>query len=144
MSGTSSVVLLIEPKDEARAAHADALRQACFTVVSVPDCTAGLYVIAEVTPHIVVANFDPGTYDACVAFCERLKGDPRTQAVPILLTSETITRDDLQRATDMKVLGVAVGPHDEAKITSAVRGVLAAAEGRTSMSQQEQKVSRSA
>ena len=144
MSETSGVVLLIHPDDNSRAVYADALRNAGFTVVMAPDCAAGLYAISEVTPQIVVASFDRHTHDECLVFCERLKGDSRTRAIPILLTSETIDGADLQRATDMKVLGIAIGPHDEAKITGAVRGVLAVADGRASMSQPERRISRSA
>jgi CheY-like chemotaxis protein len=144
MAGTSSVVLLIGPKDDSRAAHADALRRAGFTVIAVADCTAGLYAVGELTPQIVVASFNPQTHDECLALCERLQGDPRTKAVPILLTAETINTDELQRATDMKVLGIAIGPHDEAKIIGAVRGVLAVAGEHTSVSQPQRHVSRSA
>jgi CheY-like chemotaxis protein len=144
MSGTSSVVLLIEPQDESRAARADALRRAGFTVVAVADCTAGLAAVAELTPEIVVASLNPEMHDECLTLCKRLKGDPRTKAIPILLTAETIDSVELQRATDMKVLGVAVGPHDDAKITGAVRGVLAVAGDRMSKSQPERHIGRSA
>jgi CheY-like chemotaxis protein len=144
MAGTSSVVVLIEPKDESRAARADALRRAGFAVVAVADCTAGLQAISELTPHIVVASLDPQTHDECLALCARLQDDPRSRAIPILLTAETINSGDLQRATDMKILRVAVGPHDDAKITGAVRGVLAVAgEGAPGL-QPERPVSRSA
>jgi len=141
MSGTSSVVLLIDPNDSSRIVYADALRNAGFTVVMAPDCAAGLYALAEITPHIVVTSFSPQTHDECLAFCERLKSDSRTQAIPILLTTETINGADLQRATDISVLGVSIGPQDGGKMTSAVRGVLAVAEGRASMAQPDPRVS---
>ena len=144
MAGTPRVVLLIEPTDESRLAHADVLRQAGFTVVAVPDCEAGLSAMAEVTPHIVVAGLTPQTHDECLALRERLQGNSRTSAIPILLTAETITSDDLRRATDMKVLSVAVGPHDDAKITGAVLGVLAVSPERELVSQAEHIVRRSA
>jgi CheY-like chemotaxis protein len=144
MRGASTIVLLIEPKDESRVVHANALRRAGFTVVAVPDCMAGLYAIAEVIPQIIVASFDPRTRDECFAFCERLKDDTRTKAIPILLTTETISIDDLQRATDLNALGVAVGPNDEAKITGAVQGVLAVAQRGDARSWLERNVQRSA
>jgi CheY-like chemotaxis protein len=144
MSGTSSVVLLIEPDASSRTAYAEALRNNGFTVIMAPDCAAGLYALSEVTPQIVVASFHPATHDECLAFCERLRSDSRTRPIPILLTSEAINGDDLQRATDLSVLGVSIGPQDGAKMTSAVRGVLAVAEGRASMSQPEPHISRSA
>jgi CheY-like chemotaxis protein len=138
MSGTSGVVLLIEPTDESRIAYADALSDSGFTVAAVPDCTAALHALAEVTPQIVIVTFDPQTHDECLAFCGRLKGDPRLRAIPILLTSETIDGDDLRRANEMKVLGMIVGRRDAAKLTGAVRGVLAA------VPQPEQQIKRSA
>jgi two-component system phosphate regulon response regulator PhoB len=144
MGEPSRLVLLIEPDDDSRSVYATALRDAGFTVIAVPDCAAGLYAIAEITPQIVVASVRPPTHDDCLALCERLRGDSRTEEIPILLTSETLHVDDLQRATDMKVLGVAAGPHDEAKIIGAVRGVLAVAAGRDAMPWLERNVKRSA
>jgi DNA-binding response OmpR family regulator len=142
MSGTSSVVL-IEPNDDLRAVYASALRDSGFIVVAVPDCAAADYVIAEITPQIVVVSFEPRTHDGCIAFCQRLKADPATRDIAILLTSDTITGDDLQRAIEMKVLGLTVGPHDEAKMTAAVRGMLAVIEGRAAMSRPPWDVPRS-
>ena len=144
MSDTSGLVLLIEPNDDSRAIYSDALRRAGFTVVMAPACAAGLYALAEITPQIVIASFDPRTRDECLAFCERLKSNSRTRAIPILLKTETINGDDLRRATEISVLGVSIGPQDGAKITSAVRGVLAVAEGPASLPQPERKISRSA
>jgi len=144
MSGTSGVVLLVHPDDNSRAVYGDALHDAGFTVVMAPDCTVGLYALSEVTPQIVVASFNPHTHDECLAFCERLKADSRTRAIPVLLTSEIITGDDLRRATDISVLGLSIGQQDGAKMISAVRGVLAVAEGRASLSQPESNISRSA
>ena len=132
MSGTSSVVLLIEPHDQLSTVYADALRDSGFTVIVVPDTPAALYALIEITPQIVIARFDSRTHDECLAFVERLKEDPRTRHVPILLTSEIITDNDLQRATEMNVLEIAVGPHDSLKMAAAVRGVLTVAEGKGS------------
>jgi CheY-like chemotaxis protein len=137
MSGTSSVVLLIEPTDEPRTVYADALRGSGFTVIVVPDCQAALYALAELTPQIIIVSFDSRTHDESLAFCGRLKADSRTRAIPILLMSEAIDGDDLRRANEMKVLGVTVGRRDGAKITGAVQGVLAA-------SPPEQPINRSA
>ena len=144
MSGTSGVVLLIRPDDNSRAVYGNALRNAGFTVIMAPDYAAGLYALTEVTPQIVIVSFDPHTHDECLAFCERLKADSRTRAIPMLLTSETADGADLQRAMDMKVLGIAIGPHDEAKITGAVRGVLSVADERASLSQPQRSIIRSA
>ena len=137
-------MLLLEANADSRRVYTDALRSAGFTVVAAPDCATALYALAEVIPQILIASFDSHTHDECLAFCERLKSDPRTRAIPILLTSETIDSADLQRATDLKVLGVAIGPHDEAKMTGAVRGVLAVTDEPTSMSLPRRSISRSA
>ena len=133
MSGTSSVVLN-EPNDELRGVYAAALRNSGFTVVAIPDCAAAHYVIAEITPQIIIVSFESRTHDECIAFCKRLKADPATRDIAILLTSDNITDDDLQHATEMKVLGMTVGPHDEAKMTAAARGMLAVIEGRAGIS----------
>jgi len=144
MADSSSVVLLIEPNVASGASYGDALRRAGYTVVLVPDTTTALQALTEITPHIVVARFDPRTHDERLALCERLKGDARTAGIPILLTSDTIGRDDLKRATEISVLGVSIGPHDGGKMTSAVRGVLAVAEARASIESSDRDISRSA
>jgi len=143
MAPTSSVVLLLEPNDDSRTEYTASLRAAGFTVVATPNCAVAHYALAEITPQIVIASFDPRTHVECLAFCERLKSDARTRVIPILLTSATINDDDLQRATEMSVLGLTVGPHDGAKMLAAVKGVLAVAEGRVSMSEPQRNVSRS-
>ena len=128
MSGNASVVLLIGPNDTSFSAYADALRASGLAVVGVADGRAAAQALATVTPRMIVARFDPRTHDECFALCEQLKADARLQMIPIVLVSEIITSDDLQRATHLKVLGLAAGPHDSVKMTGAVQGVLAAAE----------------
>ena len=88
---SASTVLLIEPNETSRTSYADALRHSGFTVVVVPESTTALDSLAEVNPHIVIARFDRHTHDGCVALCERLKADSRTQAIPILFTSAGIS-----------------------------------------------------
>ena len=144
MSGTSRVVLLIEPDEKSSTVYADALRGSGFTVVVVPDTAEAADALMEIAPQIIIARFDPRTHDECFALCERLKADARTTAIPLLLTSAGMSANDLERATHISVLGVSIGPRDGGKITSAVRGVLAAAEGLASISQPERNVSRSA
>jgi CheY-like chemotaxis protein len=137
MKSPSSLVLLIEPNDTSRAVYADALHASGFTVVAVADTAAALYAVREMTPQIVIARFDPGTHDECFTLCERLKEDSRTRDIPILLASAGISAQDLGRATAISVLGVSIGPHDGAKMTSAVRGVLAVAQAPQSTPQPE-------
>jgi CheY-like chemotaxis protein len=130
MSGNSSAILLIDPSDDSRALHADSLRRAGFRVVAVTDCDAGFKTLTTLTPQLIIASFNPLTRDECLAFCERLKTDAQTRAVPIFLTSHAINRDDLRRAMDTRVLVLSLAsPLDDMKLTSAVRGVLAVGDG---------------
>lgn len=69
----------------------------------------------------------------------RLKTDTRTRTIPVLLTSATINGDDLQRATEMKVLGMTVGPHEGAKMLAAVKTVAAVANRGASLSERQRK-----
>lgn len=133
MSGDLRTILLIDPSTESRALHADALRRDGFNVVAVADCDVALKVLTAPTlPQLIVTSFDIHTREECLAFCERLNSDVRTRTVPVLLTSEYIDRDDMVRATDLRVLTVTVAPRDGAKLTGAVRGVLAVGEERRS------------
>lgn len=131
MSAASRALLLIDPGDETRALHADALRHVGFDVLAVDDCETALEALTTLTPQLIIASFNPRTREECLAFCERLKADPRTRSVPILLTSHAINRDDLRRATDTSALVLSLAsPLDHMKLTSAVRGMLAVGEPR--------------
>jgi DNA-binding response OmpR family regulator len=129
MSVHSGAILLIDPSDDARALHADALRTAGFDVVSVADCESAVQTLTTLTPELIIVSFDPRTRDECLTFCTRLKEDARIRVVPVLLTSASIDEDDMRRATDLRVLSLIVSPLDGAKLTSAVRGVMAVSEG---------------
>jgi CheY-like chemotaxis protein len=121
---------LVDPNLDSGAHHADALRRNGYSVVVVADCDAALIALTRLTPRVIIVNFDSRTRDHCLAFCDRLKADVQTRAVPVLLTSDAINRDDLRRATNTKALVLSLGsPLDEMKLTSAVRGVLAVGEG---------------
>jgi CheY-like chemotaxis protein len=132
MSDTPREILLIAPRADSLLGYVDALKRAGFTVVAVTSCRAARRSLDIVTPRLIIASFDVRTREECLEFVERVKRDPRTRDIPILLTSAFVTHDDLQRATDINVLGVAAGVHDGEKIAAAVRGVLTATAGRRS------------
>jgi DNA-binding response OmpR family regulator len=129
MSGNSSPVLLIDLDGTSPKPYAEALSDAGFNVVVAAHCQAAFELVNTLTPRLIVVSFDPGTRDGCVAFCEQLRSDSGTRAIPILLTSAALDGDDLRRATDISVLGLTIGPCDGSKLASAVRAVLAVSEG---------------
>jgi CheY-like chemotaxis protein len=130
MSGNGRTILLIEPNDDARALHADALRREGFSVVAVANCEDALESLSTLIPQLIVASYDHLTSNPCLTFCEQLKADSRTREVPVLLTSHDFNREDVRRATETKALVLSLtSPLDDVKLTSAVRGVLAVSEG---------------
>jgi CheY-like chemotaxis protein len=137
-------VILLERDDESRSVYEEALRRAGLSVVAVSTCDDAFEASTYAHPRVIVANFDANTRAQCVALCERLKGDGRTRAVPVILASTNIDDADIRKATDAHVLALALRPLHAKKLVAAVRGVLVVADGRESISPPERKIRRPA
>ena len=119
-------ILLLESKENARAAYAAALRAAGSTVVAVADSDAAHAAAAAQTPDVVVVGFDGADRESRFHLCKELAALFRTRRVPILLTSANIDQNDLELATELGALALALEPADTPKLVSAVQGVVAA------------------
>jgi CheY-like chemotaxis protein len=119
-------ILLVEPHDHLRDAYTEALRDAGFNVTAVARLTEAFAIGPKLRPSVIVANLDPQPREELLSYVEKLQADRRTLAKPVLLMSEHVERHDLQFATDVGALIVAVGPFDKEKLVATVQGVLAA------------------
>jgi PleD family two-component response regulator len=148
MPSHTRAILLIDSRVDSRAHHAESLQRDGFTVVSVANCDDAFVALTTLAPQLIIVSFDARTRDDCLAFCQQLKADAPTRAVPILLTSDTINGDDLRRATNSQALVLSLcSPLEDTKLTSAVRGVLAVGEdsrGGRSQSPQDGDITQSA
>jgi CheY-like chemotaxis protein len=118
-------VLLIEFPDGSDA-YADALHRAGFQVDLVADAAEAFDAVLARAPHVIVASFDSALRASRFALCEQLQADERTRSIPLVLTAAALDRDDIEQATSVGVLALALPPSNEAKLVSAIQGVLAA------------------
>lgn len=125
-----TTVLFLEPRDEARSAQIDALRSAGFAVTAVRDPQAALDSLEKQLPHIVVARLDPRTRTDHLSLCRRIKKDPRTKHIPILLAAEHMADGDVGLATDPGALVITMPLDNGTKLVAAIHGVLAGQRGK--------------
>lgn len=119
-------LLLLESDESARMAFAGALREAGWSVSIAPDPTSAYAAATTNVPDVIVIGFDEAIRADRFGLCKRLKADPRTRHVPILVTSAVVAQHDLELATATGVLVIVLESRDAAKLVSAVRGVVAA------------------
>jgi CheY-like chemotaxis protein len=120
-----TTLLLVEARDDSRSPHAAALRAAGLRVIRVCDSHAALEALKTVLPSVVVAALNPRTRDDHLAVCREIRSDSRTRQIPILLTTERMTEQDVALATDPGALVLTATQQDGAKLVAAVHGVVA-------------------
>jgi CheY-like chemotaxis protein len=121
-----ATALLVERRDNVRAAYSEALRLAGLKVTEARDAAQALDAVTTIHPTIIVAEFDSQTRDECLSLCRAMKADPHTTRIPIVLTTPDLSGDDVALATDPGVLVLTLMPSDGAKLAAAINGVLAA------------------
>lgn len=121
-----ATVLLLEGRDEARAAQSEALRAAGLHVTEAHTSEQVQDALEAINPSIIVVSFDAQTRDDRLSLCRAVKADPRTRRIPIVLTTSDMTSDDVGLATDPGVLVLTLAFSDGAKLAAAINGVLAA------------------
>jgi two-component system cell cycle response regulator len=127
---TPATVLLIEGRDAFRTEYAAALRPSGLEVIAVGNSQVALEAVRSRHPRVIVAGLDPQTRDDRLDFCRQIKRDPDTRDIPILLTTDNVTPEDVALAEDPGVLVLTIAAHDESKLIAAINGVLTAQRAR--------------
>jgi CheY-like chemotaxis protein len=140
----SAHVLLLDARNIERIRYADTLRSAGLLVTALADAETAYRVAVERQPRVIIACVNGANRNDRLAFCRRLKADPRTQTIPTLLASTTLSAEDIRLATASGALAIAVSPNDGTKLVSAIRGVLAVDERKPLASFLDRKDRRSA
>ena len=117
-------VLLLDSCPESRSAYIDALEAAELTLITAANDEEAFATACERAPELAVVIFDSATRAQRFAFCERLKSDPRTRSLAVLLGSADLDESDVRRATDLAVLATALPPGQGAKLLAAIWGIL--------------------
>jgi DNA-binding NarL/FixJ family response regulator len=117
-------VVLLESSPASREIYAEALR-ADFDVIATSNEDEAFMAASQLGEGIVVVTFDDTSRPHRFAFCERMKGHPQTEAVPVLIGSADLTDADIHRATELAVLAMALPRHEGTKLAAAVGGIVA-------------------
>jgi DNA-binding response OmpR family regulator len=123
---TPAAILFLEDCDESRADVVEALRTAGFHVTPVADSQAARPLVHQIRPRVIVASMDARTRADRVMFCREIRSDARTARIPLLLTTDCMTEEDVCLATDPGALVLMMTRDDDAKLVAAIQGVLAA------------------
>lgn len=92
------LVLIVDDEEDLAAAVEALLRRAGFRTYKVFDGKAGLEAAAELLPDLILLDYEMPELDG-LQVIERLRADPATRAMPVLLNSAgRVSMADIQRA----------------------------------------------
>lgn len=91
-----------------------------FRVETAPDAEAGLEKVRSFRPDAVLLDIAMPKIDGW-EFCRRLKADPSTAGVPIVVMTAALTNNLKEQARGAGVARLLVKPFDEKELISIVR-----------------------
>ena len=117
------LVLVAEDDTANRALLARLLERAGYRSIAVADGRDALHAAIEEDPDLVLLDIGlPGLNGLDV--CRRLRADPRTVALPIILVTGQVTSRDVVAGLDAGADDFVRKPYDEAELMARVRSVL--------------------
>ena len=126
MNEPRTLVLLAEDDPDSREMYAVALALDGFQTIEAANGTEALARIAERVPDVVVTDLNlPGMNG--LELCARLKGDARTQHVPIVALTGAALEEQVQRAQRAGCARVLIKPFPPDLLGREIAQVLAAA-----------------
>ena len=133
-------VLLLDRRDAFRISYVAALRSAAVEVIAVGDAEAALSAFKTSSATVIVVGLEPQTRDRDLDLCRRIKADPRSKDVSILLTiDDKLVEEDVDLAKDPGVLVIAATVNDGAKLVATIKGMLAGQQARPLRASPEQR-----
>jgi two-component system chemotaxis response regulator CheY len=113
------LVLIVDDEEDLAAAVEALLRRAGFRTYKVFDGKAGLEAAAELLPDLVLLDYEMPELDG-LQVIERLRADPATAGIPVLLNSAgRVSMADIQRAD-----GFLAKPFPESRVFEMISRVL--------------------
>jgi DNA-binding response OmpR family regulator len=117
----STTVLLIESDAESRTVCVESLRAAGLNVIALPNARTTLEALKTILPKVIIARLDPAVREDHVDLCRRIKIDPVTKHIALVLVGETAADDAL--ATELGALVLGAAPADTSKLVAAIHGL---------------------
>ncbi len=119
-----SLVVLVEDDDDLRRILALSLTSAGYEVQSEADGAAGLEAVQRLAPDLVILDSALPYLDG-PDVCRRLRSDPTTAAVSIVIVTGRSSSDDLQRGLDAGADDYVVKPFSPDQLLGRIEAVLA-------------------
>ena len=113
-------VLVVEDDPSNRALLTRLLERAGYNAVAAPDGPSGLAAAFEVAPDIVLLDVGLPGMDG-LAICRRLRADPRTVALPVVLLTGRTSVDDVVAGLDAGADDFLAKPFHEAELLARLR-----------------------
>jgi CheY-like chemotaxis protein len=121
--GKRPLVLLAEDDRDSREMYALALELAGFRTAQAENGAEALNQVARLSPDVIVTDLNLPGVDG-YELCARLKGDPRTQGVPVLALTGRSLATDVERARQAGCVRVLVKPFAPDELGPEIRKVL--------------------
>ncbi len=93
------LVLLVEDSAETYELYSEVLAKAGYAVVGADNGDEAYQIAVSLSPDLIIMDNELRGTDGCVA-TERLKRDPRTARIPVVMITGRISRQDFERARD--------------------------------------------
>jgi CheY-like chemotaxis protein len=91
------IVLLVEDSTETYEVYSEVLAKAGYAVVGADNGEQAYAQAVALVPDIIIMDYELRGIDGCEA-TERLKHDPRTAAIPVVMITGHVSRQDFERA----------------------------------------------
>ena len=90
-------VLLVEDSSECYELYSEVLAGAGYAVVGADNGDDAVRLALQMLPDLIIMDYELRGADGCAA-TERLKADPRTARIPVVMLTGRVRRQDLERA----------------------------------------------
>jgi two-component system phosphate regulon response regulator PhoB len=118
-------VLVVEDDDDIRGLVAFRLARVGVTVHEAVDGESGLAAVAEIQPDLVLLDWMMPGIDG-LEVCRRLRADPATAALPVVLLTARAREADAQRGLAAGADAYVAKPFSQPELLGAIRMALAA------------------
>ena len=119
-----TIVLLVEDDAATRDGYAEFLAAVGLYVVEASNSLEALDVIARTMPDIIVTDLTMSPMDG-LQLCERLRSDPRTREIPVIVVTGNDDDDVLHRAMESGCDRILLKPVPPSALIRSVRTLAA-------------------
>jgi CheY-like chemotaxis protein len=117
-------VLVVEDEPENRLLLGMVLTAEGYEVVETEDGPSALRALAQQLPDVILLDVMMPGMNGYAVF-ERLREDPRTKPIPVIMLTALAQRADVERAVELGVEGYVTKPFEPSELLHAIEQALA-------------------